>query len=975
MKANAAKAKNSRVNELPLLELFTRLRQAGLPLGVNEYQLVLQALQSGFGLPDEAAIARLCRTLWVKSEEDQILFNYHFEEVMAAERAKMTALSDPEKITVTPVVGRLAINWRTLRQKAFLGLGAISVTTAAFCLWLSRPKCPYFTSRPPGWLGIDLIDLDEEYRYNIKVCQGSPESIPTIEAVLKPPQLTFEVTGDRTALLSGAFDGEDTQYIRIDLWDFQGTMPLPLKSDSPSVFSHYGDTHDIQLSPNSQHFITRTSNGDARLWDVDGELIVDLDSPIDSDVEFSADGQYFVAFNINNNAAQIYNLIGEQVTNFNDSNIQKISLNPNKQSLIIQSNDGSVHLRDFQGGQLAKFNGQAASTVELSPSGQHLAIITKQGTGSLYDLSGDLISTFGSSRSIQALQFSPDERHIVVQSEDERIRLWDVEDNSLESIGSSDTANVRFSPDGRIILTHDDNELAPAQAELDTVRLWNLAGEQLADFGALKSIREIEFSPKGQVVMINFGDDTAQLRNLQGELLYDFDGADDISNLYYSPDDRRIVTRSTDSANYTAKLWNPTEGSLIATFQDIGEIREVVFSPDGQHVVTRSGKNDDEEKLWDASQGDLIDNFTDIQQTRRVSFSSNGQSLATLSPTYQVKLQVSGYTSGEDSFIETDPQSFRLISSSNVEAFGSWASTFAAVVFFVFLGLFLILPFGYFIVRGVARFRAKPLEFPSVDDLPDNASTTSSTLSQEIEDELQVAQAIHQGVRGDADFPLQAFTESNEYFPITSRQMKQSWRYLRQLVREGPATELDVEATITQMGREGMLLRPALRPRRINCNKLLLLIDQDGSMVPFHALSERLAKTAIYGGRLASAGTYYFHNCPTDYLYDDPHHQIAHPISAVLAGIQSKHTGVLIFSDAGAARGAFNQQRLDLTLRFLDQLQDHLRYAAWLNPMPRDRWTGTASEIAKHVPMFELSRQGLNQSIDVLRGKPIHLKA
>ena len=76
-------------DELPLLELFTRLRQAGLPLGMNEYHLVLQALQSGFGIPDRQALARLCCTLWVKSAEDKLLFDYHFEEVMAKDEEKL----------------------------------------------------------------------------------------------------------------------------------------------------------------------------------------------------------------------------------------------------------------------------------------------------------------------------------------------------------------------------------------------------------------------------------------------------------------------------------------------------------------------------------------------------------------------------------------------------------------------------------------------------------------------------------------------------------------------------------------------------------------------------------------------------------------------------------------------------------------------------------------------------------------------
>jgi hypothetical protein len=49
------------MKDLPLLELFTRLREAGLPLGIDDYQAVLQSLKAGYGLPDRAALARLCR--------------------------------------------------------------------------------------------------------------------------------------------------------------------------------------------------------------------------------------------------------------------------------------------------------------------------------------------------------------------------------------------------------------------------------------------------------------------------------------------------------------------------------------------------------------------------------------------------------------------------------------------------------------------------------------------------------------------------------------------------------------------------------------------------------------------------------------------------------------------------------------------------------------------------------------------------
>ncbi|WP_414579694.1 hypothetical protein [Anabaena sp. CCY 9402-a] len=74
----------------------------------------------------------------------------------------------------------------------------------------------------------------------------------------------------------------------------------------------------------------------------------------------------------------------------------------------------------------------------------------------------------------------------------------------------------------------------------------------------------------------------------------------------------------------------------------------------------------------------------------------------------------------------------------------------------------------------------------------------------------------------------------------------------------------------------------------------------------------------------------------------------------------SRRTAVLIFSDAGAARGGYSEERYELTREFITQLQHHVRYIAWLNPMPRKRWFGTtAGEIAHLVPMFEVSRRGV----------------
>jgi uncharacterized protein with von Willebrand factor type A (vWA) domain len=256
---------------------------------------------------------------------------------------------------------------------------------------------------------------------------------------------------------------------------------------------------------------------------------------------------------------------------------------------------------------------------------------------------------------------------------------------------------------------------------------------------------------------------------------------------------------------------------------------------------------------------------------------------------------------------------------------------------------------------------------------PTAASTID--LMVKVEGETQAVQAIQASHADHSDYEQRHFIRMLEYFPVTRRQMKQTWRYFRHRVREGPATELDVAATVNRLARDGVLLEPVLVPRRVNRAELVLLIDQDGSMVPFHALSRRLAETALRGGRFGKTSIYYFHNCPSDYLYRDSAHQTSVTISEALGVLQPERTSVLIFSDGGAARGGLSEARLGLTKTFLATLRRYVRRTVWLNPLPAPRWIGTtAFEVAGLVPMYGVSRRGMDQAIGVLRGRRAPLR-
>ena len=251
-----------------------------------------------------------------------------------------------------------------------------------------------------------------------------------------------------------------------------------------------------------------------------------------------------------------------------------------------------------------------------------------------------------------------------------------------------------------------------------------------------------------------------------------------------------------------------------------------------------------------------------------------------------------------------------------------------------------------------------------------NHSSDFTTVILEIDELLQVVKAIRSRQQ---DRPLKRprYSLLNDYFPVTKRQMKQSWRYLRCLVREGVPTELDVEATVAKTVRQGILLEPVLIPPRVNRTNLVLLIDREGSMVPFHSLSRQLLETATREGRLRQTRVFYFHDYVDEYVYQHPALIDAQHLDEMLAEAGEK-AAILIISDAGAARGSFDKIRVDRTQIWIEQLQQSAKYVAWLNPMPSASWQHTtAGEIAQMLPMFAMSRTGMNSAISILRGRHI----
>jgi uncharacterized protein len=211
----------------------------------------------------------------------------------------------------------------------------------------------------------------------------------------------------------------------------------------------------------------------------------------------------------------------------------------------------------------------------------------------------------------------------------------------------------------------------------------------------------------------------------------------------------------------------------------------------------------------------------------------------------------------------------------------------------------------------------------------------------------------------------------DSYWPVTRRTMSYSWRYLRRMVADGPADVLDVRATVEHAARQGFYLAPIFRQRQLNHAHLILLLDQNGSMVPFHRFTRDVSETAVRESALTQVEVYYFHNVAADHLYQDPYLTEQISWAAAMARWEGE-TSVLIVSDAGAARGFRRLPRIRATAEFLARLRQHTTLVAWLNPVPEARWPDTsAASIRQFVQMYQMDPDGFSSAIDVVRGQQL----
>jgi uncharacterized protein with von Willebrand factor type A (vWA) domain len=216
------------------------------------------------------------------------------------------------------------------------------------------------------------------------------------------------------------------------------------------------------------------------------------------------------------------------------------------------------------------------------------------------------------------------------------------------------------------------------------------------------------------------------------------------------------------------------------------------------------------------------------------------------------------------------------------------------------------------------------------------------------------------------------YREHRRDLVLDTRQFGVALKKLRALRREGPAEELDVEATIDRTAREGGEIQLVFEPPRENGLGLLLAMDVGGSMDPFRRLTSLLFSAAHGARHFKRFEHVYFHNCVYQSVFADAGFSLPIPLHELCRRFD-RETRLVFVGDAHMYPGELTrpfgaidwyQQNEEPGLRYLERIREHFRHAAWLNPMDERFWGAPSIHlIGRLFPMFPLTVEGVERLV------------
>ncbi|MDB9426193.1 hypothetical protein PN437_15060 [Microcystis aeruginosa CS-564/01] len=268
-----------------------------------------------------------------------------------------------------------------------------------------------------------------------------------------------------------SFDPQDTRYIH-----YLKTLKL-----------HDNFVTAVSFSPDGSTIATASADTTAKIWNLDGKLLKSLDGNKEDfnlwmwDVSF-IDGRT-IATASSDKTAKLWTFNKELpiFTINHDATVRSLSFSRNGKILATGSRDNIVKLLSLDGENINQIGEDIKTghkkwlmSVSLSPSGDTLATASRDGSVKLWSLGGG--------------EITPVEITPKVQSSEPKI----CRDSDSRICHNFSIISVDFNPQGNLLATASEDE---------TVKLWNLEGRLLNTFfGHIGGVLDATFSPDGKFI-------------------------------------------------------------------------------------------------------------------------------------------------------------------------------------------------------------------------------------------------------------------------------------------------------------------------------------------------------------------------------------------------------------------------------------------------------------------------------------------
>lgn len=248
----------------------------------------------------------------------------------------------------------------------------------------------------------------------------------------------------------------------------------------------------------------------------------------------------------------------------------------------------------------------------------------------------------GHTDTINRMAWSPDGQYLASPSDDNTIRIWNVEPEVCIAVlegHEGSVYSVDWSPDGQ--------KVASASSD-NTVKIWDVNKlltkkhrKPQTLFGHVSFIRDVRWSNDGQKIATGSGDCTVRVWDaVSGKLLKTLEEPDRgedywISCVEWAPDDLHLAYGD-DSGVITIRDVN--QWTTFRTLKGhTNYVISLAWSPDGQMIT--SGSSDKTIRLWDIKTGQqtiMLEGHTN--RVKNISYSPNGNILASHAEDNTVRL-------------------------------------------------------------------------------------------------------------------------------------------------------------------------------------------------------------------------------------------------------------------------------------------------------------------------------------------------